>query len=146
MDISHYETESETYVAFLTFSWALVADSDIESECIRFMGPLRGDIWAVWRMIRLRKYQAKFSYLPVENVNLEKSGADDGDGNRGIPTEQQIIAHFPKWEDDVPSNWKTIEGDFVVFWPSQVSHPGAHIHSSPASRVDDGIFNVFLIR
>uniref|UniRef100_A0A7S1FT61 DAGKc domain-containing protein n=1 Tax=Corethron hystrix TaxID=216773 RepID=A0A7S1FT61_9STRA len=139
MDLSFYETESKTYTAFLTFSWALVADSDIESECIRFMGPLRTDIWAVWRMIFLRKYRATFSYLPPENIH------EIGEHNK-IPTEEQTMKHFPKWKEDIPSNWKTIEGDFVVFWPSQVSHPGAPLLSSPHSRIDDGVFQVLIMR
>jgi hypothetical protein len=46
IDLSTYQTTNKSYTSFLTFSWAIIADVDIESECIRFMGSLRMDLWA----------------------------------------------------------------------------------------------------
>ena len=44
MDLSLYQTRSSTYLSFLTFSWGIVADIDIESEAVRFLGSLRMDV------------------------------------------------------------------------------------------------------
>jgi len=132
-DLSHYETENESYGAFLTYSWAMIADIDIESETIRFMGMLRNDLWAVWRVINLRSYKGKFSFLPAS--------VDDGI-NSGDYTKD----NFPAIGDDVPSNWLTIEGDFILFWASQVTHASSATIQSPDSKLNDGIFNIMVIR
>eukprot|EP01083_Nonionella_stella_P123415 371859_1 len=67
-DLSLFETKSNTYTSFLTFSWAFISDVDIESECIRFMGIIRNDLWAAWRLLKLRTYKAKFSFLTAESL------------------------------------------------------------------------------
>ena len=142
LDLSHYETENETHTSFLTFAWGFVADSDIESECIRFMGELRNDIWAVWRILNLRTYRGKFSYLPAENVK----GASKSASANQIASADQIVDNFPEWKDDVPSNWVTIEDDFILFWASQVTHASMSLMNSPGSQLNDGVFDVFVIR
>jgi diacylglycerol kinase family enzyme len=35
------------YTSFLTFTWAMIADVDIDSECLRFLGESRYDVWYV---------------------------------------------------------------------------------------------------
>lgn len=103
IDLSRYETTNKSYLSFLTFSWAYIADIDIESEAIRFMGFLRFDLWGALRVLTLRKYRAKFSYLP--------------------PTEdrsKEVI--LPPLDQPLPTDegWICCEDDFVVFWASQV--------------------------
>lgn len=102
------------------------------------MGVLRNDIWAVWRIINLRTYKAKFSYLPEENVKRERMDS--------VISTKQIEENFPQWNDEVPSNWITIEDTFIVFWASQVTHAGTSIFNSPKSTLDDGVFEIFVIR
>ena len=65
IDLSEYQTTNNSYWSFLTFSWAMIASIDIESEAIRFAGPLRFDLWAVYSIVRLKSYQAKLSYLHI---------------------------------------------------------------------------------
>lgn len=123
LDLSHYQTETKSYTSFLTFSWAMIADIDIESEAIRFLGILRNDVWALWRVIRLRSYRAKFSYLPID-----KSGT------------------LPQFQEDVPSHWVSFEADFILFWASHVTHAASNTLQSPKSSLDDGKFTILLVR
>jgi Diacylglycerol kinase catalytic domain len=104
IDLSRYETSNKSYLSFLTFSWAYIADIDIESEAIRFMGFLRFDLWGALRVLTLRKYRAKFSYLPPTE-----------DRSRGVT--------LPPLNQPLPTDqgWVSCEDDFVVFWASQVS-------------------------
>jgi len=110
-------------------SWAIIADIDIESECIRFLGALRNDIWGVWRVINLRSYRARFSYLPIDTENTTNQ-------NKELP---DILG-------DVPTNWITIEDDFILFWASQVTHASYNVLQSPKSKLQDGIFRVWIVR
>jgi hypothetical protein len=155
IDLSRYETTNKSYLSFLTYSWAYIADIDIESEAIRFMGFIRFDLWGALRVLTLRKYRAKFSYLPPTQ--------DRTKGATLSPLNQ------PTSTDD---GWVCCEDDFVVFWASQVhfasmvmicfllflrslvvfrcmnqvTHAGEQMHQSPQCRIDDGIFNIFVVR
>ena len=125
----------------LTFSWAFIADCDIESERLRFLGTLRNDIWAVWRIINLRTYRAKFSYLPA----VAKNNDDDDDDDKSSKNTTEL--KLPSLNEDIPEqDWITIEDDFINLWVSHVSHAASNLHHSPYSKLDDGIFRIFVIR
>ena len=81
-------------------------------------------------MISLRTYKGKLSFLPAEKIN---SGND-------------IEENFPAFNDDVPSNWVTMEEDFILLWVSQVTHASTNTYQSPDSKLEDGIFNIMIIR
>ena len=51
----------ETFYSFLDITWGIVADIDLESEVLRFLGELRLQIWALLRAIKVRYYDAKYS-------------------------------------------------------------------------------------
>jgi len=128
MDLSLYQTTTKSYLSFLTFSWGIIADIDIESEAIRFMGFLRMDIWGAWRILNLRKYGAKFSYLPPSNERKE--------------------IELPPLNEPLPENegWITSEDDFILFWSSQVTHAGEQMFHAPNCKINDGVFHIFIVR
>jgi sphingosine kinase len=131
MDLSMYHTSANSYLSFLTFSWGIIADIDIESEMIRFLGVLRNDIWALWRVLFLRSYKAKFSYLLSQDQE----------------TTQTISQGFPSSVTEaVPSHWRSMESEFVLFWASHVSHAAYNVIQSPHSTLRDGIFRIMIVR
>eukprot|EP00526_Cylindrotheca_closterium_P008899 CAMPEP_0113634194 /NCGR_PEP_ID=MMETSP0017_2-20120614/17802_1 /TAXON_ID=2856 /ORGANISM="Cylindrotheca closterium" /LENGTH=520 /DNA_ID=CAMNT_0000544877 /DNA_START=10 /DNA_END=1569 /DNA_ORIENTATION=+ /assembly_acc=CAM_ASM_000147 len=130
MDLSQYETSSSKYLSFLTFSWSMIADIDIESEAIRFMGFLRMDIWGVLSVLRMRKYRARFSYLPPSDES-NHAVTKCPSINKPIPTDE---------------NWVTDESDFLLFWASQVTHAAEKTHNSPNSKLNDGVFEILVVR
>ena len=129
IDLSKYETQSESYISFLTHSWGIIADIDIESEALRFLGSTRFDLWGALRVLSLRRYRAKFSYLPVESsgriVHVDK---------------------LPPLTNPLPSEWKTIEDDFILFWASHVTHAGQNTLHAPHVGVADGYFTIQIVR
>eukprot|EP00980_Cylindrotheca_fusiformis_P010706 scaffold2400_cov187-Cylindrotheca_fusiformis.AAC.11 len=129
LDLSEYETTSATYLSFLTFTWSMIADIDIGSEVIRFIGSLRFDLWGALCVVTLKKYRARFSYLPPSANRTNSSKC-------------------PPLSDPIPSDggWVTCEDDFVLFWASQVSHAAEGKYSSPKSKIDDGVFQIFIVR
>jgi len=136
MDLSSYQTRTKQYISFLTYSWALIADIDIESECLRFAGVLRHDIWALWRVINLKRYRGRLSYLPPPS-----SYKDDDVEKVGVSQDDLAPLNEP-----VPSSWTTIEEDFILFWACQQTHGAWNVHNSPDSELQDGIFRIFIIR
>lgn len=57
--------------SFLSVAWGLLADVDIESERLRMLGGQRFTIWSVHRLISLRTYRGRISYLPASHVTEE---------------------------------------------------------------------------
>jgi Diacylglycerol kinase catalytic domain len=52
-DVASYQIGTDPaaitkYTSFLTFTWAMIADIDIDSECLRFLGESRYDVWYVF--------------------------------------------------------------------------------------------------
>jgi sphingosine kinase len=129
-DLSRYSTPNASYISFLTYTWAIIADCDLESEAIHFLGESRFDVWAVWRILFLRRYRARFSYLPASVVE----------------DKTKPIEHMPLLSEAIPGDWVTVEDNFILFWASHVSHGGMHLHHSPRSRLQDGIFQVLVVR
>jgi len=142
LDLSTYETSAQSYLSFLTFSYGFIADIDIESECIHCLGSIRHDIWAVWRILYLKSYPAKFYYyMPPPST--------EGNAAFKMPELNDAITPKPADHDDSSSSsggWKMIEDEFVHIWACQVSHPSYNVMNSPNSTLDDGLFRVFIIR
>jgi len=151
MDLSVYQTATNEslYTSFLTYTWGMISDIDIESEILRSLGEFRIDVWAIWRWINLRTYKGTFSYLPVPTNTFNKNdvGADD-DANSNIEnTKANIQPRMPQIKsDELPSGWITFEAEFLILWASHVTHAATKTMHSPDSTLDDGIFKVLIVR
>jgi len=49
--------------SMLSLSWGIISDVDLESEVLRWAGPLRLTLYALWRISFLRRYSATLKYL-----------------------------------------------------------------------------------
>lgn len=54
--------------SFLSIGWGFISDIDIESERLRAIGYQRFAIWSVHRLINLRTYSGKLSYLKAKHA------------------------------------------------------------------------------
>ncbi|XP_017761073.1 PREDICTED: sphingosine kinase 2-like [Eufriesea mexicana] len=68
MDLVRVETRNQILFSFLSVGWGLLADIDIESERLRAIGGQRFTVWTIARLIGLRTYKGKVSYLPCDKV------------------------------------------------------------------------------
>lgn len=67
LDLVRVETRSKIMYSFLSIGWGLLSDIDIESEKLRAIGGQRFTVWSVARLIGLRTYRGRISYLPHPN-------------------------------------------------------------------------------
>ena len=54
--------EKKIYM-FLSLTWAIISDVDINSEYLRCMGDSRFTMYGIFRLMNLRNYKAKLSFL-----------------------------------------------------------------------------------
>jgi len=130
MDLSKYKTLDQEYISFLTFTWAMIAEVDIDSEYVRFLGDLRFDLIAVWKVLSRRTYQARLSYLSPSKHDKNIAIGDT----------------MPNLTEPIPDHWDVIDDTFILFWASHVSHAGARVFQSPRSSIHDGVFQILVIR
>ncbi|CAG0904133.1 unnamed protein product [Cyprideis torosa] len=75
MDLAIVQTSKpETVISCLGIGWGLIPDVDIGSEKLRLFGDVRFTLWSFHRLINLKTYRGRISYLPVE---CPKSALED---------------------------------------------------------------------
>jgi sphingosine kinase len=139
IDLGRYQTTDKSYTSFLTFTWGMIADLDIESEVVRFLGSLRIDLWAVLCVIRGRRYRGRLSYLPATSTSSNSQHSQDS------PSNTRNVLH-PTLSDPVTSDWIVIEDEFILLWTSQVTHAAENTYHSPRSHLQDGVFQIMVLR
>ena len=99
MDLVRVETRNQILFSFLSVGWGLLADIDIESERLRAIGGQRFTVWTIARLIGLRTYKGKVSYLPCDKVPSVESL---GNGNAyNEYTKETQISHSRSCGDDL---------------------------------------------
>lgn len=100
-DLSLVETaDGQRHLSFLSLSFGLIADVDLESEVIRWAGSLRMDFFSLYAIFRNRTYRARFSFLPCE-----EGGTSLGEAVQLPPLD------MPLSDKD---GWVSIEDDFLM--------------------------------
>ncbi|XP_012259129.2 sphingosine kinase 1-like [Athalia rosae] len=103
MDLVRVETRNQIMFSFLSVGWGLISDIDIESERLRAIGGQRFTIWSVARLIGLRTYKGKVSYLPCEKLFAKEN---ESNGDNSFQKERQAnatekIAHSKSYGEDL---------------------------------------------
>ncbi|XP_015108405.1 sphingosine kinase 2 isoform X2 [Diachasma alloeum] len=100
MDLVRVETRNQILFSFLSIGWGFLADIDIESESLRAIGAQRFTIWSLARLIGLRTYKGRVSYLPCDKVPIVASKSNgniyDKDFKDGV-----IIPHSRSYGDEL---------------------------------------------
>ncbi|XP_061402349.1 sphingosine kinase 2 [Musca vetustissima] len=71
MDIVEIELQNKVIYSFLSVGWGLISDIDIESERLRPLGYQRFTIWTLHRLINLRTYRGRISYIPKKEDDTD---------------------------------------------------------------------------
>ena len=89
--------------SFLNVEWAIVADVDLESEKYRFLGNSRFLVGALKRILSLRVYRGRISFLPADemkdykpknaNIKVLKPNANNNNNNETLTLRRQTIEH-----------------------------------------------------
>lgn len=96
LDICSVVTPTEKLYAFLSVTWGMVSDVDIESEKYRCLGETRFLVGTIARIIGLRKYRGRLSYLPADYINR-------GENNLAYDSSPGEVGHSSTEEDNVSS-------------------------------------------
>ena len=99
--------------AFLSLTWGIISDIDIESERFRMLGNARFTAGAVSRILTLRIYGGKLSFLPSTNINEnveECSLSDDETSEKSCEYDEETIFHTPHSSSEALDNGELNRG------------------------------------
>lgn len=93
-DVIECSSGGRKFVSIFGVSWGVIPECDLGSEFLRWLGPNRGYILAVWRILVPRLHHGTVYYLPDQ---------DDAPDAK---------VELPDLDSPVPSSWKRLEGPF----------------------------------
>ncbi|XP_054727404.1 sphingosine kinase 1 [Anastrepha obliqua] len=142
MDIVRIDTgkegkSSELY-SFLSVGWGFIADIDIESEPLRSIGATRFTFWSIRRLIGLRTYTGKLSYLRCDKKGRRRTVgnlvATASHEERPLPPEVQEFHDIPNLpegakEDDFQPVANTDEADEEFGEAISLDHVSTHSYA-----------------
>ncbi|XP_046747091.1 sphingosine kinase 1-like isoform X1 [Diprion similis] len=101
MDLVRVETRNQIMFSFLSVGWGLMSDIDIESEKLRAIGGQRFTIWSLARIIGLRTYKGKVSYLPYDKPILKENGTTGNGFQKDRQPDIGTISHSKSYGDQL---------------------------------------------
>ncbi|XP_057537188.1 sphingosine kinase 1-like [Amaranthus tricolor] len=155
LDVATVLQGNTRFFSVLMLAWGLVADIDLESEIWRWMGSARFDLYALKRILLLRKYNGRVHFVPAsgyedytEKISQKVSSIQD------VPfsilnikqTDGQASGHVGPDIDLKNMNWRTIEGPFVSVWIHNVRWGSEKALAAPNAQFSDGCLDIILIK
>ena len=136
-DLIEVETPEKRCISFLGVTIGIVADVDIGSEIIRFLGFMRSYLLVAYKILVPRVYHAKVSYLPL--------GKDESGKFIPVkPTDPKI--YLPPLDHPVPSDWVSEHGRYLLVYALNLCFLDPVNLLAPKSRVDDGVIWLVMVR
>ncbi|KAI6183728.1 DAGKc domain-containing protein [Aphelenchoides bicaudatus] len=140
-----------TLASFLSIGFGLMSDIDIESESLRTIcGGNRFYFGALWRVANLRKYKARLSFVEapadlkpsnIDPVPVFREKALNGQEKAGIPSDinwpDNTCVNVPDLNEPIPSNWTTIDDEFLLIYAVSISHISNVNIYAPNSRLNE---------
>ncbi|KAB1221898.1 Sphingosine kinase 1 [Morella rubra] len=156
LDVATIVQGETKFFSVLMLAWGLVADIDIESEKYRWMGSARLDFYALQRILHLRKYNGRISFVPApgfEGYGEPSSfhGKSSGKKNICSPTEEEPVkichpGYQGPYFDLENSDWRTINGPFISTWLHNVPWGSEDTMAAPDAKFSDGYLDLILIK
>ncbi|TRY71562.1 hypothetical protein TCAL_13065 [Tigriopus californicus] len=163
MDLLAVQSASGKNVyAFLSIGWGFMADCDIESETLRFMGEPRFVLWSLWRATVFRHYRGRLSYKrahPKESQGSQTSPADEDSpvdpnwsAKEDYPSSNGAAVHMtpdfmlPPLSKPVPDDWTIMEEDFVMVYATNTAFIATLLQPAPQAKMDDGTIWLLIIK
>mmetsp|Transcript_10705 Transcript_10705/g.11659 ORF Transcript_10705/g.11659 Transcript_10705/m.11659 type:complete len:498 (-) Transcript_10705:179-1672(-) len=113
LDLTKLDTQKNGMVySFMSFTWAYIAECDLWSEHLRWIGNARFELYGFYRALALNKYQAKFSWTTQNDSDLTLS-------------------------DSLTDDWETIDDTFINILNMNIPYVASWSEVAPRARMDD---------
>jgi diacylglycerol kinase family enzyme len=139
----------------LSLSWGFIADVDIESERMRWLGGLRFFAQAVARVVFLRRYRgARVLFKPPapdaleDDVAIEEhSSSDASNANSAALVARRVAKASSSVGSPIPNRpgWRAMPRHAQTVWALNLPWASEDANAAPAAEADDGAFDVLVV-
>lgn len=145
LDVCTATTTSASHFSFLSLSWGMVADVDINSESMRWMGEARFTVSGLGRVIAKKLYRGRLSMLLAEEAGEE--GGSSSSSKTAVTRERVVLpAVTQPLQVQGDPRWLVLEDDFAMVWVVQTSHASTSMYTGPGVTLNDGVFTIMVVR
>ncbi|KAH8065612.1 D-erythro-sphingosine kinase [Aureococcus anophagefferens] len=134
LDLARYDLGGgkPPFYSFLALEWGLVADIDLGSENMRWLGPLRFTLAALYRIACLRDYKGTLAYLPAAP-----------ELTREAPS-LFAPSRLPPLDAPLPEGWAKEDDDetFHLLMACNTTHVDETTPIAPDAQLDDGAISL----
>ncbi|KAI5965482.1 LCB4 [Candida theae] len=146
-----------TKLSFLSQCYGIVADSDIGTEHLRWLGPIRFEIGVMQKVFTFSKYPCDVyievwtedksqiaQHVESHLANTNNRNNSDNGKHAALPvlTRDKLQLRQPPLDQPVPSHWKhmpqSITNNLNVFYVGNMPYVSADAQFFPAALPDDG--------
>ncbi|CAL9063504.1 sphingosine kinase 1 isoform X1 [Musa acuminata AAA Group] len=156
LDVAIVLQGEKKFFSVLLLIWGLVADVDIESEKYRWMGSPRFDIYALLRIMKLRKYHGHVHFVPAPGYEAYGEPVKQVDNFKGhillSKQDQESTTTVQSCGYQGPEisleglEWRSIVGPFVSLWVNNVPFSAENYIPAPKAKFSDGCLDVIIVR
>ncbi|SCU87395.1 LAME_0D09934g1_1 [Lachancea meyersii CBS 8951] len=157
---SSYKTEHR--LSFLSQTYGVIAESDINTECIRWMGPSRFELGVLINVLQRKKYPcdlyvkyaAKSKNALREHYNLHKSKQENSSDDSSLEIPEQQDVEEPDFKltyslsDPVPDDWELVDpaitSNLGIFYAGKMPYVAPNTKFFPAALPSDGCCDLVL--
>ncbi|XP_006644804.2 sphingosine kinase 2-like [Oryza brachyantha] len=149
LDVCTILQGTKKFFSVLNLTWGLVADIDIESEKCRWMGSARFDVYALVRIMNLRKYYGSIRFVPAPGYEAYGDPVKQFENCTGECQQQNgkpACSYQGPSVEFQGSEWRSLDGPFVSVWISNVPWAAESIMAAPGAKFSDGYMDAAILR
>ncbi|KAJ3207759.1 hypothetical protein HDU67_007261 [Dinochytrium kinnereticum] len=136
LSITHHKSKT-VHFTHLNVAWAYIADLDIESDNLRWIGREKTTICALIRLIWLRRYRAHLHVLPIDHEAPIRESSSDSIASVGPPRTLHLSDHT-KW----PIYINPSKDPITYFMAGNLPWVSTDFRASPMSRLTSGFIDL----
>ncbi|CDR37709.1 CYFA0S01e15456g1_1 [Cyberlindnera fabianii] len=154
IDLMAVTQDGQTTVSFLSQTFGIIADADIGTEHLRFLGPVRFDIGVVQGILTKKRYPCEIAikYAAKHKDELrsfyEQHSPAVADKNGTEITEKNLELRYDP-RSTIPDDWEVLEQDFSdtisVFYTGKMPVISPNVNFFPASLPNDGAIDLIMM-
>ncbi|KAF3332973.1 sphingosine kinase 1-like isoform X1 [Carex littledalei] len=147
LDVASIVQGEKMVFSVLLLTWGLVADIDIESEKLRWMGNARIEIYSLLRIFGLRRYNGKIRFVPAPGYEQYGEPVREPDGSKGENGDRSKLHCYQGASTEFEaSKWRFIDGPFVTVWIHNVPWASKDVMAAPKAQFSDGCLDLVIVR
>ncbi|CEP24544.1 LCB4 [Cyberlindnera jadinii] len=153
IDLMAVTQQGKTTVSFLSQTMGVIADADIKTEALRFLGAVRFDIGVAYGVFAGHKYPCELAVKYAAKSKTEVRDYFDRhvaklDDKTSKITEETLTLKYNA-DSPIPDDWERLERDFCdnieVFYTGKMPYISHDVNFFPAALPNDGSFDLIMM-